>query len=121
MKKENVIKTCYSLLRNVTPLTFDCGKICQGKCCKGDDKTGMLLFPGEEKLIDPDMSVYKNENGDSFAICDGTCDRNRRPLACRIYPLFPVINNQNGEDLIEAEFDVRADCPLLSGPEGPEA
>lgn len=115
MKKEDVIETCYSLLRNVTPLAFDCGKICEGKCCKGDNKTGMLLFPGEENLIDPKMKVYKNENGDSFAVCDGTCDRNRRPLACRIYPLFPLISFQNGEEYIKTEFDIRADCPLVSG------
>lgn len=115
MKKEDVIKTCYSLLRNVTPLEYDCGKICQGLCCKGDDKTGMLLFPGEENLIDPDITVYKNENGDSFAVCDGTCDRNKRPLACRIYPLFPVIKTENGEEYIETEYDIRAaECPLLS-------
>lgn len=115
MKKENVIKTCYSLLRNVTPLAVDCGKICNGKCCKGDNKTGMLLFPGEENLIDPNMKVYKNEKGDSFAVCDGTCDRNRRPLACRIYPLFPIIKSEKEEEYIETEFDIRADCPLLSG------
>ena len=115
MKKENVIKTCYSLLRNITPLEFDCGKVCQGKCCKGDNKTGMLLFPGEEGIVDTDMVIYRNENGDSFAVCDGSCDRNKRPLACRIYPLFPVIKNHNGEEYIETEFDIRADCPLLSG------
>lgn len=119
MKKENVIKTCYSLLRNVTPLEFDCGKICNGKCCKGDDKTGMLLFPGEEKLIDPDITIYKNENGDSFAVCDGTCDRNKRPLACRIFPLFPIIKNENGEEYIEVDFDIRAaECPFISGDYG---
>lgn len=115
MKKENVIKTCYSILRNVTPLSFDCGKICNGKCCEGDNKTGMLLFPGEEKLIDPDMTIYKNENGDSFAVCNGVCDRNKRPLACRIYPLFPVIKNQHDAEYIEVDFDIRAACPLLSG------
>lgn len=119
MKKEDVIKTCYSLLCNVTPLYTDCGEICQGKCCKGDEKTGMLLFPGEEKLIDSNMNVYKNEKGDSFAVCDGTCDREKRPLACRIYPLFPVIKNENGEEYIETEYDIRAvGCPLLTGEYG---
>ena len=52
MKKEKVIESCYSQLRKVTPLDFDCGKICNGKCCKGDEKTGMILFPGEEEFID---------------------------------------------------------------------
>ena len=115
MKKENVIKSCYSLLRNVTPLEFDCGKICKGKCCGGDEKTGMLLFPGEENLIDPEIEIIKNEKGDSFAVCNGSCDRNKRPLACRIYPLFPVIKSDVAGEYTEVVFDPRADCPLTCG------
>lgn len=112
MKKENVLKSCYSVLRRVTPLNFDCGKICNGKCCKGDEKTGMLLFPGEENLIDPDINVIETEGGDTLAVCNGTCDRNRRPLSCRIYPLFPLLSE---EDEINVVFDLRADCPLAKG------
>ncbi len=112
MKKENVIKSCYSVLRRTTPLDFDCGKICNGKCCKGDEKTGMLLFPGEENLIDPDINVIETENGDKLAVCDGTCDRNRRPLSCRIYPLFPIVINDGGRTKVNVCFDYRADCPL---------
>ncbi len=115
MKKENVIKSCYSLLRNVTPLEIDCGKICKGKCCGGDEKTGMLLFPGEENLIDPEIEIIKNKKGDSFAVCSGRCDRNKRPLACRIYPLFPVVKTDEAGEYIEAVLDPRADCPLTSG------
>ena len=109
MKKENVIKSCYSILRNVTPLDFDCGKICNGKCCKGDEKTGMLLFPGEEKFIDPDINIIETEGGNKLAVCNGTCDRNRRPLSCRIYPLFPVVSDQGDMKVL---FDYRASCPL---------
>lgn len=109
MKKENVIKSCYSILRRTTPLDFDCGKICNGKCCKGDEKTGMLLFPGEENLIDPYINVIETESGDKLAVCNGSCDRNRRPLSCRIYPLFPVIT---GEGNVKVSFDYRAECPL---------
>ena len=47
MKKEEVILKCYKILENETPLNFDCGKICKNKCCKGDENTGMLLFPGQ--------------------------------------------------------------------------
>lgn len=109
MKKENVLKSCYSVLRRKTPLSFDCGKICNGKCCKGDEKTGMLLFPGEENLIDSDMNVMETENDYKLAVCDGHCDRNRRPLSCRIYPLFPVVTDEGD---IKVYFDYRADCPL---------
>lgn len=115
MKKENVIESCYSVLKKETPLDFDCGKLCDGRCCKGDNKTGMILFPGEENLIDDNINVIKDENGFSVAVCDGTCDRNKRPLSCRIFPVFPVIKNDNGREYVEVEFDVRADCPLLSG------
>lgn len=115
MKKENVIKTCYSCLRKITPLNFDCGKICNGKCCKGDEKTGMLLFPGEEKFVDPRITIRENEFGDKIAVCKGVCDRDKRPLSCRIYPLFPVIYRENGEEKIHVEVDVRASCPLKSG------
>lgn len=118
MKKENVIKSCYSVLRKTTPLNFDCGKICNGKCCKGDEKTGMLLFPGEEKLIDPDINVIENEQGDKLAVCNGSCDRNRRPLSCRIYPLFPVLYEEEGKCEIKVVFDFRADCPLSEGEYG---
>ena len=116
MKKEKVIESCYSQLRRITPLEFDCGKICNGKCCKGDDTTGMIVFPGEEKLIDKNMKIYKNDDGDTVAVCNGSCDRNKRPLACRIYPLFPLlINEENGNAEIEVIFDLRADCPIVEG------
>lgn len=114
MKKENVINSCYSLLRNVTPLSFDCGKICNGKCCKGDNKTGMVLFPGEEKILDKDINVITDDEGFKIAVCGGVCNRNYRPLSCRIYPLFPVIKNENGREYIQVEIDPRADCPLCS-------
>jgi len=115
MKKEDVILTCYSLLRKETPLKEDCGKICNGKCCKGDNYTGMLLFPGEEKLIDKNIEIKEIENGDKIAVCNGSCDRNKRPLSCRIYPLFPMIINNEGKEEIKTIIDLRADCPLKSG------
>ena len=111
MKKENVIKSCYSVLGKYTPLEFDCGKLCNGFCCKGGEDLGMLLFPGEEALIDPDIKVVADNSGRKVAVCNGTCDRNKRPLSCRIYPLFPIYDGEK----IEASFDVRANCPLTSG------
>lgn len=111
MKKENVILTCYSLLRKETPLSFDCGKICNGKCCKGDENTGMILFPGEEKFLDENIKIKETESGLKIAVCNGSCDRNKRPLSCRIYPLFPIVT-EDGK--IKTIIDLRADCPLKS-------
>lgn len=115
MKKEKVIESCYSQLRKITPLDFDCGKICNGKCCKGDEKTGMIIFPGEEKFIDENLKIFKNADGDMVAVCSGSCDRNKRPLSCRIYPLFPLLTEKEGKTTIEVIFDYRADCPITKG------
>jgi len=114
MKKEEVILKCYKILENETPLEFDCGKICENKCCKGDENIGMLLFPGEEKLIDENMKIRVTENGDKIAVCNGKCDRSKRPLSCRIYPFFPLIKEFRGKARIKIIFDLRADCPLSS-------
>lgn len=115
MKKEKVIESCYSQLRKITPLDFDCGKICNGKCCKGDEKTGMIIFPGEEKFVDENLKIFKNADGDTVAVCNGSCDRNKRPLSCRIYPLFPLLTEKEGKTTIEVIFDYRADCPIAKG------
>ncbi len=115
MKKEDVIKTCRSALAKVTPLDTDCGKICGAFCCHGDGKTGMLLFPGEEALTDGNIEIIRNDAGDKIAVCNGKCDRHKRPLACRIYPLFPIIRSENGKEYIETVFDSRANCPLTTG------
>lgn len=112
MKKEDVILTCYSLLRRETPLNYDCGKICNGKCCKGDENTGMIIFPGEEKFLDENIEIKETDSGMKIAVCNGNCDRNKRPLSCRIYPLFPIIREN---EKIKAIVDIRADCPLVKG------
>ena len=112
MQKEKVVLKCYKLLESETPLNFDCGKICNGKCCKGDENTGMLLFPGEENLIDERIKIKIAHNGDKIAVCNGTCDRNKRPLSCRIYPFFPLVKTFRNKERVKVIFDLRADCPL---------
>ncbi len=113
--KTNLIKKSYELLDRVTPLVYDCGKLCSGRCCKGDENTGMWLFPYEEELLkDIEGFEIKECNGNfgyKMIVCGGLCDRKTRPLACRIYPYFPMIT-ENG-------YDTRADirgitcCPIL--------
>ena len=96
----------YKMLENVTPLRADCGVICNKNCCKGDENTGMLLFPFEETAL-----KVKEENGLRVAVCDGTCLRNERPLSCRLFPFFPFMNSEGD---IEAVIDTRGYgiCPL---------
>ncbi|MCR5150341.1 MAG: hypothetical protein K6B52_03850 [Clostridiales bacterium] len=98
----------YALLRNTTPLTADCGILCERRCCKGTENKGMLLFPGENT----DLEV--KETGEKrLAVCEGNCSRGSRPLSCMIFPFFPVIDEQG---IISVDFDYRgvSVCPLIT-------
>ena len=113
----------YRLFDNSTPLTVDCGKLCNSACCSGDD-SGMFLFPGERevyKLLKPDgikieMSdlVYSydgNEYKTPILFCNGDCDRYIRPLACRIFPLTPILD-EYGKIQIITDPRAKSICPL---------
>ena len=115
MKKESVIADCKSLFNNLTPLSFDCGKLCSRRCCGGDENTGMILFPGEEALLDPEITVKHGEKYD-IAVCGGSCSRRKRPLSCMIYPFFPLaVTDETGKTSITVTADIRADCPITDG------
>ena len=98
----------FELLDDLTPLTVDCGLLCEGACCKGDDSTGMLLFPHEES----DLVIKKNELGQDMVVCNGKCDRTKRPLACRIFPFFPTVD-EKGKIFVEKDYRAARLCPLL--------
>ena len=54
----DAVRAARELLRDVTPLKTDCGKVCGARCCRSleGEETGMLLFPGEEE-------EYRNREG----------------------------------------------------------
>ncbi len=97
------------LLGDLTPLTVDCGVLCEGACCKGDAQTGMRLFPFEESVL----PVRTLADGGRLAVCDGTCDRATRPLACRIFPFFPTID-ERGRIFVEPDYRAARLCPLIT-------
>lgn len=112
----------YRLFDKLTPTAFDCGRLCNKACCKGDD-CGMYLFPGEKKVFDmlsPDWA--KTEESDftytfsgkekhiPILFCNSVCDRYQRPLACRIFPLTPYLDE--GKLKIIVDPRARAVCPL---------
>ncbi|MBO5798348.1 MAG: hypothetical protein J6R77_08420 [Clostridia bacterium] len=101
----------YALLGDLTPLPADCGEVCAAACCGGGDGDGMLLFPGEESLLGGDGCILR-ENGREVFVCHGTCDRDHRPLACRLFPLFPYLTE---EGRIRVVYDPAAFrlCPLV--------
>jgi hypothetical protein len=79
----------------------------------------MFLFPGEYELLsgEPGYRFFRVPYMGGlvwFMVCEGVCDRLKRPLACRIFPLAPHIN---GGGAAEALPDPRANrmCPLAGG------
>lgn len=107
------LERAYALLEELTPLTTDCGAVCGGRCCRESaDSEGMLLFPGEETLLAGDGYTIRPADGGWLLTCGGTCDRARRPLACRIFPLFPYVT---AEGRVKAVYDPRGYrmCPLV--------
>ena len=97
----------YRLFDSATPLKADCGEICSRACCRADDDTGMILFPGETTSLE-----IKEANGRRYAVCGGECDRFSRPLSCRIFPLFPVLS-AGGEIRVTADPRGISVCPLV--------
>lgn len=120
MNYKDFYSEIYRLTDKVTPLQIDCGGLCDGSCCKGDDNTGMYLFPGESVMYgnSPDWAIIRKcglklaSYQVEFISCNGSCDRTLRPLACRIFPLFPYIDLSGDLNII---MDPRGKsiCPLV--------
>ena len=125
------IRKAYRAIGKVTPISADCGRLCGAACCHApngaESEYGMLLFPGEELLLQHDprfhLSQIQAPAGFSgsvwFATCDGVCDRKHRPLACRLFPCLPYLphNARGGRETLPAVIpDPRAAavCPLVA-------
>lgn len=115
---EEAIRRAYAILDS-TPQRFDCGKLCDKKCCKGDENDGMQLFPGEEKVLAEakGIKICASEGNEGYpvAVCEGRCDRSTRPLSCRIFPYFPVLLKRGTKVAVKIGYDPRAVnmCPLV--------
>ena len=123
-KKELILKA-YELLCDVTPKKNDCGMLCGGACCyenkaHGDEgDCGMLLLPGEKELLyGASEFEFKETDGGDILVCDGTCIRELRPFACRIFPFYPKITEVSGKYTVKILPDPRASgiCPICHDP-----
>lgn len=114
----------YGILEDITPLSGDCGGLCGKKCCslKEEVGRGVLLFPGEEAMFTGEAAWCaveefspgaENFTGGSYILnCRGTCPREKRPLACRLFPMVPYLGRQGGLEII-ADPDALFICPLV--------
>jgi len=116
MNKE-ILERAYAAIGDLTPMLTDCGTLCEAACCEADEdgQGGVYLFPGEEACIG--ACEWGRIEADSFGpmlVCDDWCDRDRRPLACRIFPLTPVKTDE-GKWTVRMDARARAMCPLVRG------
>lgn len=114
----------YNVLENVTPLKYDCGKLCGSLCCRNNaengETLGMWLLPYERELLETICSGDSKtkytfataEDGTPTVSCNGKCRRQYRPFACRIYPFYAQIDV--AENKIRVLKDPRAalSCPI---------
>ena len=126
-----IIDRAYQILATTTPLSFDCGRLCGSICCSSQAPgTGMILFPGEERrypktLPWAEIEKYRHIRVNSPELppdvtdfdlyllrCHGVCSREQRPLACRVFPLAPLIT-ENGVIRLVLDTDGMEICPLV--------
>lgn len=121
MNQLEILQSAYKIMEDITPLRVDCGRLCNQSCCQdnddSDEEAGMVLFPGEEELfLDCKdwmtlLPISYTSQNQILAVCNGTCPRKRRPLACRIFPLTPYLTKN---EVLQIKMDPRAVslCPL---------
>ena len=132
MKK--TIQKIYLRLDEVTPVDFDCGKLCGEVCCVYDaDETHteelvLYLLPGEELMYEdsPDFELYYMDSSEIryphswkdniyLVKCKNPprCDRSIRPIQCRTFPLVPHISKNGEFHLVLDETEFPYECPII--------
>lgn len=130
--RKSTYRAIYRLLDRVSPVPFDCGRICGAACCTAanyDEEMGIFLLPGEEKvhsrhddwLVWNSLSTEEYEFPESwhgnvcFVRCKTPphCPRSKRPIQCRTFPLAPHISPDGSLHLIYSDADLPYCCPMI--------
>lgn len=115
--ENKALREAYALLEKATPMgRNDCGELCGAICCTSKTGDSMELFPYEKEIFESLEGFEVTDGEVPLVKCTGRCNRDERPLACRIYPLFPMVIRENGEEKIAVVYDPRAAsaCPLCA-------
>ena len=133
--KKRTWKAIYRLLDRVSPVDYDCGKLCGAACCtcadvnSNDMEMGIYLYPGEHKIHNKkdnwldwtvedaaDFEFPDSWNGPVYFVRCKTppvCPREKRPLQCRTYPLAPYISEEGFLEMVYNDEDLPYSCPLI--------
>lgn len=110
----NALENAWALLGACTPLKGDCGALCGAACCAPDEdgQGAVQLFPGERALIGAvGWARFEEADAGVTLVCEGHCERAKRPLGCRIFPLTPV--RRGGAWDVRLDRRAWAMCPLM--------
>ena len=111
---DTAVSAAREKLNELTPLKMDCGRVCGARCCRPleGEETGMLLFPGEAEAYEGREGwEVRHTAGRQLVFCPGWCEREDRPLACRLFPLLPLIC-EDGSIRVVTDERAKAVCPL---------
>ncbi len=127
--RKSTYRAIYRLLDWVSPVPFDCGRICGAACCSADGELGIYLLPGEDKIHDKrsDWLIWSEQSTDEYDFPDSWkgkvyfvkcktpphCPRELRPIQCRTFPLMPYFD-EKGE--LRLKYETAAlpyACPLI--------
>lgn len=128
----------YGMLNEVSALPYDCGQICGAACCAcadadesipEDEAMGIHLLPGEEAVFDGDEpwlgwstclaqdyafpDSWQGEIGFLYCKANCHCDREKRPMQCRTFPLAPHFDENGKLCMIFEPNDLPYKCPLI--------
>lgn len=128
------IEKIHEILNRVSPVNYDCGKLCGEICCVYDDEDYpndeliIYLLPEEEKLYENSKTFelkhftineikypHSWKNGVYTVKClnPPRCEREIRPIQCRTFPLIPHIDKNNHFYLIFDDSQYPYECPLI--------
>ena len=119
----------------MSPLSYDCGKLCGALCCTcsniTDEDMGIYLYPGEEKLHSKNDKWldWSGENAEDYDFPNSwqgkvyfvkcttppNCPRGKRPFQCRTFPLAPYIDQSGCFQLVYNYEILPYSCPLIDG------
>ena len=133
ISKEQIEKI-HKVLNRVSPVDYDCGKLCGEICCLYDDEDYsnddllIYLLPGEELLYENSESFelkhfsikeidypYSWKDGVYTVKClnPPNCQREIRPIQCRTFPLIPHLDKRGEFHLIFDESEFPYKCPIV--------
>lgn len=131
---KETIKEIYDKLEEVSPVDFDCGKLCGEVCCVYDNENEdseelvLYLLPGEELMYEDSDSFelyyvdyreikyprsWKNQAYLVRCINPPNCNRSIRPIQCRTFPLIPHLTKHGEFHLVFDEHEFPYECPII--------